>query len=201
MSDTIDTPSIYDDLGRITVESEADLPEYDTLSDTTSTGDGIWYEYTVLIEYGRDWHTIQMGVAQSDTEVCSFAVVAGPTVKKRVSWNATKIGVPPVAPDPQTNLPGDVLLTDQVDTVMVDVGSAGQIPIYTLSGEYVYGLSSVGDLNYYFPVPPYLTLNPCSLPTVDMQHGIIDCDTGGAVETLGEEDENTSDEYVPETER
>jgi hypothetical protein len=96
------------------------------------------YSPSTVYEYDLETnnHTFQMSVAKYGTNVpAQFVTVAAPTSVKHVRWIATRTGLLPELPHPETN---DILVSTKIFARDRKLSKDGITWIYTVRGEYCY---------------------------------------------------------------
>lgn len=151
-----------------------DLPQFQTLINASQTQNGLYDFYAMESTYVTDYHTLPMPVASNQVTACFFAVVAQPTQKRRVTWQAQKWGEWPTVPRAESSDENEVLLSDIVVTTPINLAANSTTQIYTLSGEFVYGLADPTKTTYYSGKLPYTNIpfNDTKVPESVYQGGI-----------------------------
>ena len=137
---------------------------------------GLITTYTLDTEYQYDEHVLQMPVACTTTQACTFANVGNETLMRVVNWSAEKIDEPPMMPDPDTNNTNETLLSKSFSPMNVELAPGGVQFIYTIRGTYTYGITNSSTAQMYFGVVPYLNQSYDESYLGNFQHGLIDPD-------------------------
>lgn len=169
LSNTIDT-----DTCSVTVVGQ--LPIFETIYNESATADGVYTNYFIEIDYVTEQHVVQMAPASSTVLTASFAYLASPTMKKIVSWSAEQIGDWPAVPNPVSTDANLVLMENRITGQNVEAGADGSDVIYTLMGEYIYGVINPATVSYIVGVPPYLTVDieDATFDSSIYENGIVD---------------------------
>ena len=100
-----------------------------------------WTNYKIDVIYVENYHTIQMPVQYSEAEHCEFAITAQKTRKKRITWEANRVGEYPKAPLPTNYVSeDDKLLFTDFRVGNVELEPDGITRKYYASGIYEYAL-------------------------------------------------------------
>jgi hypothetical protein len=155
------------------VVSEVPLPDFDSI--VKDPADGTMYStFANEPAYETDFHTIQFPVTSDTVTDASFAVVANSTMKRRVTWMAERIGDWPLLPNPVTNNSNEVLLKTTISGKNIELIGDQQTKIYTISGEYIYGMVNPQNEVLYMGVPPYIddSVTDTAIPSTSFVSGI-----------------------------
>lgn len=164
---------------------------------------GVVVDYRVRSIYESDKHRYMLPVTSPDGfqgDSVAFVQLASPTLLWVVDWTASRAATPPDVPAADivaraalrgavlggAGLAGEglqatrewVLLDQHLEPNMITVMTEGNIPLYRISGIYVYGHRRPNaDVakNIKYPRPPWLKDEfDRTMPTGKFKHGLID---------------------------
>lgn len=130
----------------------------DTLAKFVDTG-GIEVFWRCRNSYIADQHIYMAGVTSPDGfdgATVAFGHTSAPTGMMCSEWTSSKMGSPPLIPDPNQSDANWMLLLMTVEPLNITVGPDGVTPLYIISGKYYYGARNPALVIPVFPRPPYI---------------------------------------------
>jgi hypothetical protein len=157
----------------------------------TPTSESPWGDYVVRCRYHKSQRRYMLGVTSPNTRTLStgggasssrfgsvaFVQLANPTLLWVVDWTAARVNSKPFAPNSRFYDPQWVLLDEQLEPGQIAVGADDRIPLYRISGFYVYGNTDPDphvNLDAAFPVAAWVdsTKFDRSIPDYMFKDGI-----------------------------
>jgi hypothetical protein len=128
---------------------------------TLFVGDSITGYDTVSmdINYESNLHTAQLPLACGSSTLCSFAVMAAPTITKTVEYRMASFAGQPILPATVSGDPNEILMYTQILPSMADLAPDGKVTKWTVAGRYVYGIQDTSAVKLYSGFPPYFNTN------------------------------------------
>jgi len=122
-------------------------------------GQSVFTDYHFFSRYEKDRHTYLMGLTTPTAfkgDTAAIVRLAAPTMLWVLDWTASRFKVMPQVPDP-TAPDGWVCLADDYELADVALDNSGSVPLYRISGTYIYARRKAPDSvlsEATFPVPP-----------------------------------------------
>lgn len=126
-----------------------------------SNGNGIT-DYEVRSKYYKFESKYVMSITSPNNYKgmgCAFVQLAKPTLLWVCKWTALRLGAKPAVPSPIPKDKNWILLDSCPETVSLNVTPSGDVPMYRMSGVYVYGHRNPSTNIFNdvaFPIPPFL---------------------------------------------
>jgi len=122
----------------------------------------VYTDYMIHNRFEKDRHICMLPVASPDGfngNLAAFVQLASPTLLWIADWTACKFGESPEIPAPDESDPNWVLMDEHIEPSMLTLDGTGEVPLYRISGVYVYGklnpsVTTVDDCGY--PRPPWM---------------------------------------------
>jgi hypothetical protein len=151
--------------------TDEDLPDFQSIIIEQESGTA-YTTYSIESFYDEDFHTLQMPVANTSIVDASFAVVAQPTMKKRVAWSAQKFGDWPDMPA-MSSSPNEIILRTIILGRNIELMADQVTVVYTVKGEYIYGFINP-NVPLYMGTLPYIGVDcaDTALPAENFVSGI-----------------------------
>lgn len=148
------------------------LPDFQSIIKDQDTG--MYTSFSSEPTYDTDYHTLQLPVASDVVSNASFAIVANSTMKRRVTWVVEKVGDWPLMPTAPTGNSNEILLRQMIVGKNIELIGDQQTKVYTLRGEYIYGMVNPQSETMYMGVPPYVndTVSDTAVPSSNFVSGI-----------------------------
>ena len=167
-----------------TITSVSSVSITDNAAKFQVSRNGVYVDYRIMSRYENDRRICMMGITSPDGfagGTAAFIQLAVPTLLWLVDWTASQAGAQPVFPDSTPGSTRWVLLDRLIEPSMVTVLTGGNVPLYRISGTYVYGCINPSDntlADVAYGRPPWLMDSFLrTIPSNATLQGLLDVST------------------------
>jgi hypothetical protein len=154
--------------------SAPSIPQSQSVYNPQSQADGIYTQYDIDVNYINDDGNMQLPYMSTQVSNSAIIPINNVTQKKIVRFKATKLGAAPTVPNWLTTNQNCVLMDHTLSPMTITPFSDGVTPVFTLIGEYIYGVINAAQEQIVGGIVPYMQGTWNQYYFNNFSNGIID---------------------------
>ena len=163
------TPNPVVEIGEVPPDSNDGVYREDEFNPYAPQNESVWNDYVITSRYHKSHRRYLLPITSvggfsfgSLKQSCSVVQLAHPTLLWAVDWTASRFNSKPCIPRSEVADANWVLLDETLEPGQVIVGADGVVPLYRISGTYVYANLNPDkylNRNVEFPLPGWIEKN------------------------------------------